>query len=261
MDIKTYEKIRSALLEQIKIENYDSSATHEALIKIEELLIPALDLENIILTRRKFDELIKNYYDDIFGLGPIEDLLADPSVNDIMVNGCKSIYIERAGKLIKQDSQFKSNEQILRIAQRIVAPIGRRVDESSPMVDARLADGSRVNIIIPPVALDGCTISIRKFKEDKLDLIDLINFGSMSEAMGHYLSLMVRAKANIIISGGRVQGKPPCSMRFPMKSMTATASSPSKMPPSCSCKKITSCAWSHAPKVLTAAARSLFVTW
>ncbi len=207
MDIKTYEKIRNALLEQIKIENYDSSATHEALMKIEELLIPALDLENIILTRRKFDELIKSYYDDIFGLGPIEDLLADPSVNDIMVNGCKSIYIERAGKLIKQDSQFKSNEQILRIAQRIVAPIGRRVDESSPMVDARLADGSRVNIIIPPVALDGCTISIRKFKEDKLDLIDLINFGSMSEAMGHYLSLMVRAKANIIISGGTGSGK------------------------------------------------------
>lgn len=207
MDIKAYERIRNTILEQIKVDNYNNSSSHEVLAKIEELLIPILDVENIILTRRKFDELIKNYYDDIFGLGPIEDLLADPTVNDIMVNGCKSIYIERAGKLIKQDSLFKSNEQILRIAQRIVAPIGRRVDESSPMVDARLADGSRVNIIIPPVALDGCTISIRKFKEDKLDLIDLINFSSMNEAMGHYLSLMVRAKANIIISGGTGSGK------------------------------------------------------
>jgi len=207
MDIKIYDKIRNVLLEKIKIESYDSLSSHEAMLTVEELLLPALDNENIILTRRKLDELIKSYYDDIFGLGPIEDLLADPSVNDIMVNGCKSIYIERAGKLIKQDSLFKSNEQILRIAQRIVAPIGRRVDESSPMVDARLSDGSRVNIIIPPVALDGCTISIRKFKEDKLDLVDLINFGSMSESMGHYLSLMVRAKANIIISGGTGSGK------------------------------------------------------
>jgi len=112
MDIKIYDRIRNVLLEQIKIESYDSLSSHEAMLTVEELLLPALDNENIILTRRKLDELIKSYYDDIFGLGPIEDLLADPTVNDIMVNGCKSIYIERAGKLIKQDSLFKSDSLI-----------------------------------------------------------------------------------------------------------------------------------------------------
>lgn len=207
MDLFIYEKIRSQLLDNINVQDHDEVNPVEAMSQIENLLLSALDQENVILTRRKIDELIKSYYDDIYGYGPIEDLLADPTVNDIMVNGCKSIYIERAGKLIKQDACFKSNDQIIRVAQRIVAPIGRRVDESSPMVDARLADGSRVNIIIPPVALDGCTISIRKFKEDKLDLIDLINFNSMNEQMAHYLSLMVRAKANIIISGGTGSGK------------------------------------------------------
>lgn len=207
MNLSTYEMIRNQLLDNINIHEIDTIDRYEAMVQIEALLIAALDQENIILTRKKIDELIKNYYDDIYGFGPIEDLLSDPTVNDIMVNGCKSIYIERAGKLIKQDACFNSNDQIIRVAQRIVAPIGRRVDESSPMVDARLSDGSRVNIIIPPVALDGCTISIRKFKEDKLDLVDLINFGSMNEKMAHYLSLMVRAKANIIISGGTGSGK------------------------------------------------------
>jgi len=207
MELSVYEKIRSYLLDNINVQENEEVNISDAMIQIENFMISALDKENVILTRKKIDELVKNYYDDIYGYGPIEDLLSDPTVNDIMVNGCKSIYIERAGKLIKHEACFKSNDQIIRVAQRIVAPIGRRVDESSPMVDARLADGSRVNIIIPPVALDGCTISIRKFKEDKLDLVDLINFGSMNEQMAHYLSLMVRAKANIIISGGTGSGK------------------------------------------------------
>lgn len=207
MNIELYERIRGYLLDSIDTDEQANIDIDEAMNNIERLLVTVLDRENIILSRRKIEELTKSYYDDIHGFGPIEDLLIDPTVNDIMVNGCNSIYIERAGKLIRQEVNFKSNEQILRVAQRIVAPIGRRVDESSPMVDARLPDGSRVNIIIPPVALDGCTISIRKFKEDKLDLVDLINFGSMTERMAHYLSLMVRAKANIIISGGLVRAK------------------------------------------------------
>ncbi|MEN5014849.1 CpaF family protein [Erwinia sp. Eh17-17] len=207
MNIELYERIRGYLLDSIDTDEQANIDIDEAMNNIERLLVTVLDRENIILSRRKIEELTKSYYDDIHGFGPIEDLLIDPTVNDIMVNGCNSIYIERAGKLIRQEVNFKSNEQILRVAQRIVAPIGRRVDESSPMVDARLPDGSRVNIIIPPVALDGCTISIRKFKEDKLDLVDLINFGSMTERMAHYLSLMVRAKANIIISGGTGSGK------------------------------------------------------
>ncbi|MEL4013192.1 CpaF family protein [Dryocola clanedunensis] len=207
MDIKLYDKLRIEILDKINPADYTDSSVEEVMGGIEELLIPLLDKENIIVTRRKVEELIKSYYDDIFGFGPLQDLLADHTISDIMVNGCESIYIERAGRLLKLDENFKSNEQILRIAQRIVAPIGRRVDESSPMVDARLADGSRVNIIVPPVALDGCVISIRKFREDKLDLFDLINFESMSKEMAHYLSLMVMIKANIIISGGTGSGK------------------------------------------------------
>lgn len=205
MNLIAYERFRSHLLDNIDTTESVSAAT--AMARIEKFLIPELDKENIILTRKKIDELVKDYYDDIYGLGPIEDLLSDITVNDIMVNGCKSIYIEREGRLLKQDISFQSNEQIMRIAQRIVAPIGRRIDESSPMVDGRLADGSRVNIIIPPIALDGCTISIRKFKKDKLDMIDLIEYGSMNEQMAHYLSLMVQIKANIIISGGTGSGK------------------------------------------------------
>ncbi|NUU69109.1 CpaF family protein [Enterobacteriaceae bacterium BIT-l23] len=207
MQASEYEKVRSILIDRLNIDAAEQQEMEETLKSIDQLLAIILDQENIIVTRRNMDKLVKSYYDDIFGLGPLQELLNDGSVNDIMVNGTSSLYIERAGKLIRQDGVFKTNDQIMRIAQRIVAPIGRRVDESSPMVDARLQDGSRVNIIIPPVALDGCTISIRKFKEDKLDLADLINFNSMTVDMAHYLSLMVRAKANIIISGGTGSGK------------------------------------------------------
>ncbi|NDJ59226.1 CpaF family protein [Enterobacteriaceae bacterium 4M9] len=207
MQIKEYDKVRSLLIDRMNIDGNDSVDIDETLDLIESQLISILDSESIIVTRRNIEKLVKSYYDDIFGLGPLQELLQDPTVNDIMVNGTSSLYIERAGKLIRLNSIFKSNEQIMRVAQRIVAAIGRRVDESSPMVDARLKDGSRVNIIVPPIALDGCTISIRKFKEDKLELADLISFGSMTPEMAHYLSLMVRVKANIIISGGTGSGK------------------------------------------------------
>ncbi|TQI78172.1 pilus assembly protein CpaF [Serratia fonticola] len=207
MNFHEYEKVRTLLVERIDVEAGSYSSKEEAYAIIEHHLSHLLDKENIIVTRRNIEKLTKTYFDDIFGLGPLQDLLNDPTVNDIMVNGTSSLYVERAGRLTQVELPFSTNDQIMRIAQRIVAPIGRRVDESSPMVDARLADGSRVNIIIPPVALDGCTISIRKFKEDKLDLVELVRFGSMTPEMAHYLSLMVRAKANIIISGGTGSGK------------------------------------------------------
>ncbi|MFP2428853.1 CpaF family protein [Enterobacter ludwigii] len=207
MNTQEYERVRALLVEHINLEEDSYGSRDEICDIIEHHLINILDKEKIIITRRNIEKYIKNYYDDIFGLGPLQDLLNDDSVNDIMVNGTASLYIERAGKLSQLDLPFSNNEQIMRIAQRIVAPIGRRVDESSPMVDARLADGSRVNIIIPPVALDGCTISIRKFKEDKLDLVDLVKFSSLTPEMAQYLSLMVRAKANIVISGGTGSGK------------------------------------------------------
>lgn len=148
MQIKEYEKVRSLLVERLKIDGNNVVDIVETLDSIETQLISILDSENIIITRRNIDKLVKSYYDDIFGLGPLQELLNDTSVNDIMVNGTSSLYIERAGKLIRLESIFKNNDQIMRVAQRIVAAIGRRVDESSPMVDARLQDGSRVNIIV-----------------------------------------------------------------------------------------------------------------
>lgn len=167
-----------------------------------------LSSSSFILTESDRQKLTKEVKDDIFGYGPLEDLLSDNTISDIMVNSLTETFVERNGKISRAyDVVFQNEEQVLRIAKKIVSPIGRRIDESSPMVDARLPDGSRVNIIVPPIALDGCSISIRKFREDKLDIIDLVRYESMTEEMALYLSVMVRSAANIIISGGTGSGK------------------------------------------------------
>lgn len=144
---------------------------------------------------------------DIIGLGPIEPLLHDADVSEIMVNGPKQVYVERHGKLVRTSVTFDSEEHVLRIIDRIVAPLGRRIDESSPMVDARLPDGSRVHAIIRPLALNGPTLTIRKFRKDTLTVGDLIRFGSMSQEMADFLAACVQARTNIIISGGTGSGK------------------------------------------------------
>ncbi|OQQ06171.1 pilus assembly protein CpaF [Vibrio campbellii] len=167
-----------------------------------------LSSSSFILTESDRQKLTKEVKDDIFGYGPLEDLLGDNTISDIMVNSLTETFVERNGKISRAyDVVFQNEEQVLRIAKKIVSPIGRRIDESSPMVDARLPDGSRVNIIVPPIALDGCSISIRKFREDKLDIVDLVRYESMTEEMALYLSVMVRSAANIIISGGTGSGK------------------------------------------------------
>ena len=151
--------------------------------------------------------LIKEVVDEAVGLGALEDFLADPSVDEIMVNGWSNIYVERHGKLVLTDKQFSGNEQVLAVIRRILAPIGRRVDESSPMVDARLADGSRVNAIIPPLCLTGPTITIRKFAGTPYTGKDLIKFGTVSPAMVEFLRFAVAQRQNICISGGTGSGK------------------------------------------------------
>ena len=153
------------------------------------------------------DALVKEVVDEAVGLGPLEDFLADDSVDEIMVNGWEHLYIERHGKIILTEKQFTSNEQVLAVIRRILAPIGRRVDESSPMVDARLADGSRVNAIIPPLSLTGPTITIRKFARTPYTHLDLIRFGSITPEMADFLKLAVHNRRNIIISGGTGSGK------------------------------------------------------
>jgi pilus assembly protein CpaF len=151
--------------------------------------------------------LVKRVLDEVVGLGPLEDLIADESVSEIMVNNHEEIFIERGGQLQKSDITFTSNQAVVSAIERIVTPIGRRIDESSPMVDARLKDGSRVNAVIPPLALKGANITIRKFSKKKLVGEDLIRFGSMTPVMLEFLKTVVEQKANIIISGGTGSGK------------------------------------------------------
>jgi pilus assembly protein CpaF len=153
------------------------------------------------------EELIKQVLDEALGLGPLEDLLADDQVSEVMVNRFDQIYIERKGKLTLSDKKFTSNQAVLAAIERIVAPIGRRIDESSPMVDARLKDGSRVNAIIPPLALKGPAITIRKFNKTPLTADDLVRFGAMTRGMANFLSLCVTLRRNIVVSGGTGSGK------------------------------------------------------
>jgi pilus assembly protein CpaF len=175
--------------------------------QVEEVFHSILDGESIVLTRSERQRLFEGIEADIIGLGPIEPLLHDEDVSEIMINGPKQVYIEKKGKLICSDVTFDGDDHVLRIIDRIVAPLGRRVDESSPMVDARLPDGSRVNAIIRPLALNGPTVTIRKFRKDQLTVADLVKFGSMSQGMGEFLAACVEARTNIVVAGGTGSGK------------------------------------------------------
>ena len=166
-------------------------------IKDNPFAIPLGDRERLV------EELIS----EILGLGPIEPLLKDPSVTEVMVNGPDSIYIERKGRLQKTDVRFRNTEHLMHIIDRIVTAVGRRVDESSPMVDARLADGSRVNVIIPPLSLSGPCVTIRKFSKDVLTVDKLIEFGSFDQRMAEFLEDCVKGRLNIVVSGGTGSGK------------------------------------------------------
>ncbi|GAA0480456.1 CpaF family protein [Salinibacillus aidingensis] len=156
-------------------------------------------------------EMKKSFIEDIsnelIGYGPITPFLNDPEVSEVMVNGPDDIYVERSGRLIRTDGYFRDHDHVLQVIEKIVSPLGRRIDESSPMVDARLPDGSRVNAIIPPLALNGPTITIRKFPQDRLQMENLINFGTLSEEMAQFLDACVKARLNVFISGGTGSGK------------------------------------------------------
>jgi pilus assembly protein CpaF len=165
------------------------------------------DTENPLLNRMERERLIDEVLDETFGFGPLEVLLKDPTISDILVNGPHKIYVERRGKLEKTDIKFRDNEHLLQIIDRIVSKVGRRVDETSPMVDARLPDGSRVNAIIPPLALDGASMSIRRFGANPLKLEDLLNYKAFTPEMAMLLEAAIKARLNIVISGGTGCGK------------------------------------------------------
>lgn len=167
------------------------------IIKEDEEFRGQIDRKKVV------DELIN----DLTGFGPINPLLLDEEVSEVMVNGPKQVYCERKGKLVLTSVQFRDNEHVMSIIEKIVAPLGRRIDESSPMVDARLPDGSRVNAIIPPLSLNGPTITIRKFSKDPYQIEDLINFGTVTEEMAIFLDACVKARLNMFVSGGTGSGK------------------------------------------------------
>ena len=174
---------------------------------IQTLFDQVLEQEGTVLTRIERQRLFEDVYAEIRGFGPIEPLLQDPTISEVMVNGPKSVYVEQKGKLRKTEVKFDDDEHVMRIIDRIVAPLGRHIDESSPMVDARLPDGSRVNAIIPPLSLVGPTITIRKFSKTPFTVDDLIRFGSLTPEIAEFLKACVRAQMNIIVSGGTGSGK------------------------------------------------------
>ncbi|MBI3037605.1 CpaF family protein [bacterium] len=162
---------------------------------------------NIVLSSRDLETLSQHLLDDMIGFGPIQKLLDQEEISEVMVNGPFQIYIERKGKLILTDVKFKDNDHVMRIIERIVAPIGRRIDESVPYVDARLPDGSRVNAIIPPLALNGPTITIRKFKKEALGIEDMVRFGTLTAEMAEFLKACIKVRLNVVVSGGTGSGK------------------------------------------------------
>jgi pilus assembly protein CpaF len=175
--------------------------------ELSKLVTELLESESVPLSMKEREELIADIQHEVMGLGPLEPLVQDQSVNDILVNRCDQIYVERAGKLELTDIKFRDEGHLRKIIEKIVSAVGRRIDESSPMVDARLLDGSRVNAIIPPLALDGSSISIRKFSKDKLQISDLVEKKSLTPEIAELLRGIVEARLNILISGGTGCGK------------------------------------------------------
>lgn len=206
IDLKT--KIQNKVITELDIDFNEISDQNEDLKQqISDILVRNIEQESLNLTNSQKKKIKDELLDEIIGFGPITSLISDDSVTEIMVNGPDNIYIEKNGKLLKTNARFKDDNHILHVIKKIVAPIGRRIDESSPMVDARLPNGSRVNAIIPPLAIDGPSITIRKFSEDPFKVEDLINFGTLNSKMAQILEYCVKGRLNIVVSGGTGSGK------------------------------------------------------
>src|SRR5687767_3051295 len=204
-DIKS--RVHRRLIERLNLSSLDKLSREQVVDAIRKVVHDLLAQESAPLNYEEREELVRQVLDEIFGLGPIEPLMQDPEVSDILVNTYKQVYIERYGKLENTDVRFQDDRHLLQVIDRIVSAVGRRIDDSSPMVDARLPDGSRVNAIIRPLALDGPHLSIRKFKRDALSGEDLIAKESITEPMVELLRGVVKARLNILISGGTGAGK------------------------------------------------------
>jgi pilus assembly protein CpaF len=203
-DLKT--RVQNRLLAELD-PSLDITKTDDVRKTIQSLFEQILSEENIVLSRPERARLFEQISAEILGLGPLQPLLEDESVTEIMVNGAKNIYIERKGKIHRVPVTFESNDHVMRIIDRIVAPLGRRIDESSPYVDARLADGSRVNAVIPPISLVGPALTIRKFSKVPITLEQLVQYGTLSAESLQFLKACVESRLNVVISGGTGSGK------------------------------------------------------
>jgi pilus assembly protein CpaF len=204
MDLKS--RVQNKLLSELD-QSMDVSQKAQVRAHIEELFNAILADESLVLSRAERNRLFEAIVADILGFGPLEPLLADDSISEIMVNGPKNVFIEQKGNLTRAAVIFDDDDHVMRIIDRIVAPLGRRIDESSPLVDARLPDGSRVNAIIPPLALCGPTITIRKFSKKPLTIEDLIRFGSITKEIAEFLRACIIGRLNTVVSGGTGSGK------------------------------------------------------
>jgi pilus assembly protein CpaF len=200
-------KLHRKLVDKINLEVLAATDNQHVRSEVRQALISLIDAEATLLSSPEKQQICEEVLDEVFGLGPLEPLLLDPSISDILVNTHKQVYVERKGLLELTSVTFRDSQHLLRIIDKIVSQVGRRVDESSPMVDARLPDGSRVNAIIPPLAVDGPLLSIRRFSTDKMMPRDLVNKLALTSGMMELLEAAVKAKLNIIISGGTGAGK------------------------------------------------------
>ena len=200
-------ELHMRLLDQLNLSALERASDADLRAEIDAIAAEALQEMSIVLNREERARLGQELLDEVKGLGPLEPLLRDDDVNDILVNGPGQVFVERAGRLSLSDVTFRDERHLLRIIDKIVSAVGRRVDESNPYVDARLKDGSRFNAMVPPIAVDGSLVSIRKFKKEKLGVDDLVRFGAFTEDMAAYLEAAVACRLNVIVSGGTGSGK------------------------------------------------------
>jgi pilus assembly protein CpaF len=200
-------RLHSAIVTRLDLTKLNTLAPDRVHAEVSRMAENLLLAEDVPLSTIERDRLVSEVHHELFGLGPLEPLLADPAISDILVNSYSNVYIERRGKLERTSISFKDDEHLMRVIERIVSTVGRRIDEAQPMVDARLPDGSRVNAIIPPLAIDGPTLSIRRFGTDPLKMPALIENGALTKEIAILFEMCVRARLNIIISGGTGAGK------------------------------------------------------
>ena len=200
-------RIHAKLLDRLDLTDLEHLAAAQIRFELERAVQALLGEETLVLSRREQDKLVDDIFHEVTGLGPLDSLLADPTVSDILVNSFKEVYVERRGVLEKVDVSFNDDAHLMRVINKIVAATGRRIDESSPMVDTRLADGSRINAIIPPLSVRGPALSIRRFAIVPFTMESLVSNGTLSEAMARFVQSTVRAKINMLIVGGTGSGK------------------------------------------------------